>query len=30
MHNDMINEMIDTRHPTISIIPVFVAMLSFR
>lgn len=29
MHNDIINEMIDTRHPTISINPVLVAMLNF-
>lgn len=29
MHNDIINEMIDTIHPTISINPVLVAMLNF-
>lgn len=29
IHNDMINEMIDTRDPTISINPVLVAMLNF-
>lgn len=30
IHNDMINEMIDTRHPTTSITPVLIAILSFR
>lgn len=29
MHNEIINEIIDTKHPTISINPVLVAMISF-